>query len=222
MAEQGVGRKRGEHRTTEESRRKILDSALKLAETKGFHGTTMAQLSKLSGMPAGSLYWHFSSKDNLFAVLFEEGVEARGASTGWWSLDSKESIREHLERFIGVRTGTLSPRDGIWRIGLILALEQSLDSPEARAMFMQIRGWLNGRICEWWTHVLGAEVVAYDPRLPQRLTNLMIATIDGYVISEHAGEGWDMAEMGQLLVDVLAGAAEHATKAAAASAGSPA
>jgi AcrR family transcriptional regulator len=38
---------------------------------QGFHGTTMRQISKESGMALGSLYTYFSGKDELFKAVFE-------------------------------------------------------------------------------------------------------------------------------------------------------
>lgn len=203
MAKQGVERKRGEHRTTEETRRKILDSALKLAQDKGFHGTTMSLISKSSGMPAGSLYWHFENKDNLFSALLERGVQERGEGTGWWDVSTGESIREHLTRFILVRTSTLNPSNGFWRIGLILSLERSLESPDARAQFLSIRHSLNANMSNWWRQMVGEATVEMDPGLPERLAAFTMATIDGFVVSETAGETWDMDELGRTLVDTL-------------------
>lgn len=196
-------RKPGEHRTTEESRRKILDSALALANERGFHGTTMSLISKSSGMPAGSLYWHFENKDNLFSALLDRGIQERGEGEDWWDVSTGESIREHLTRFILVRTGTLNPSNGFWRIGLILSLERSLESPDARAQFLSIRNNLNAAMSGWWRQMLGEATVAMDPRLPERLSTFTMATIDGFVISETAGETWDMDELGQTLVDTL-------------------
>jgi AcrR family transcriptional regulator len=204
------GRKRGEHRTTEDSRRRILDSALELAQEKGLAGTTMALLSKRSGMPAGSLYWHFEGKDNLFAALLDRGIKERSEGVGWWEYDATETIRDHLTRFVEVRTNTLTPSGGIWRIGMILALEKSLDSPEARETFFRIRRWLEERISSWWAQVLGEATVTAEPGLPRRLTTFMMATIDGFVISENAAEDWDMEDLGQTLVEVLATMAETA------------
>lgn len=203
MPSKTAKRKPGEHRTTEESRRKILDSALELANERGFHGTTMSLISKSSGMPAGSLYWHFENKDNLFSALLERGIRERGEGTGWWDVSTGESIREHLTRFILVRTGTLNPSNGFWRIGLILSLERSLESPDARAQFLTIRNSLNSTISNWWRQMLGEATVALDPGLPERLSAFTIATIDGFVISETAGETWDMDELGKTLVDTL-------------------
>lgn len=53
------------------SRQQIVSAAHRLFLTQGFHGTTMRQIAKESGMALGSLYNHFADKDNLFKAVFE-------------------------------------------------------------------------------------------------------------------------------------------------------
>lgn len=53
------------------SRKQIVAAAHRLFLEQGFHGTTMRQISKESGMALGSLYTHFPSKEDLFSAVFE-------------------------------------------------------------------------------------------------------------------------------------------------------
>ncbi len=48
------------------TKEKILDAALKLFSGKGYHETSMAEIAEEAGLGKGTLYWHFSSKDELF------------------------------------------------------------------------------------------------------------------------------------------------------------
>ena len=57
-----------------ESRRKIVDAAAALMAERGFAGTSIAAVSKRSGLPSGSIYWHFESKEALLAEVVEEGA----------------------------------------------------------------------------------------------------------------------------------------------------
>lgn len=78
------------------TKRAILDAALELAATRGITGTTMDDVAELAGVAKGSLYYNFSSKDQLFEALLEEGVgsladalrEARGESVGWAAIEA--------------------------------------------------------------------------------------------------------------------------------------
>ena len=53
------------------SRQQIISAAHRLFLEQGFHGTTMRQIAKESGMALGSLYNHFNDKDDLFRAVFE-------------------------------------------------------------------------------------------------------------------------------------------------------
>jgi AcrR family transcriptional regulator len=53
------------------SRAQIVAASHRLFLAQGFHGTTMRQIAKQSGMALGSLYNHFTDKDDLFRAVFE-------------------------------------------------------------------------------------------------------------------------------------------------------
>src|SRR5699024_11025862 len=49
------------------SRQKILEAAAAVAGERGYDGTTIALVSRESGLSASSIYWHFADKDALLA-----------------------------------------------------------------------------------------------------------------------------------------------------------
>jgi AcrR family transcriptional regulator len=53
-------------------RRLILEAALTLFSEQGFHGTSMALLAKTAGLPVGTIYRHFTSKEELIHALYSE------------------------------------------------------------------------------------------------------------------------------------------------------
>ena len=55
----------------EQSRQRILDAATELATERGYEGTTISLVSKKSGLPPTSIYWHFTDKDDLIAAVIE-------------------------------------------------------------------------------------------------------------------------------------------------------
>jgi len=56
-------------------REKIFDAAALLFVEKGFGSTSIRDIAKATGMLPGSLYYHFSSKEDLLTAVFEEGVK---------------------------------------------------------------------------------------------------------------------------------------------------
>lgn len=53
------------------SHAQIIAASHRLFLEQGFHGTTMRQIARESGMALGSLYNHFKDKDDLFRAVFE-------------------------------------------------------------------------------------------------------------------------------------------------------
>jgi len=54
------------------TRRQILEAAQRVFSEKGYHGASMDDVARASGTSKGALYFHFSSKEELFHALVEE------------------------------------------------------------------------------------------------------------------------------------------------------
>lgn len=54
-----------------ESRIKILAAATRLFGRKGYHASTIENITKDAGISRGALYWHFSSKSEVLAAVVE-------------------------------------------------------------------------------------------------------------------------------------------------------
>ncbi len=78
-------------------RQPLLDAAAALFRTRGFHAVTMREIAREAGMLAGSVYYYFSSKDDLLVSVYEEGVRritervaeaCQDAETPWAKLEA--------------------------------------------------------------------------------------------------------------------------------------
>jgi TetR/AcrR family transcriptional regulator, cholesterol catabolism regulator len=56
-------------------RERILDAAAALFVESGYEATSLRRLAELAGIKAGSLYYHFESKDDLLTAVLRRGVE---------------------------------------------------------------------------------------------------------------------------------------------------
>lgn len=56
------------------SRARILDAAAKTFRQKGYAATTVIEIAKAADMQAGSLYYHFRSKDELLEEVLDLGM----------------------------------------------------------------------------------------------------------------------------------------------------
>lgn len=57
---------------TRNTKRDILQAALELFAEKGYHNTSMSAIADHAGVGKGTLYWYFSSKEELFQMLILE------------------------------------------------------------------------------------------------------------------------------------------------------
>lgn len=57
-----------------EMRQRVLDAAAKLFRDKGYAATTVREVAECCGIRAASLYYHFPSKDDILAEVFDYGV----------------------------------------------------------------------------------------------------------------------------------------------------
>lgn len=57
-----------------DSKRKLVKAAIKLFARNGYHKTTMDMIAQEAELSKGSLYWYFSSKDDLLKGIIELAV----------------------------------------------------------------------------------------------------------------------------------------------------
>ena len=65
---------RGEQTKSERTRQRILDAAAEVLAERGYEGR-LADIAARAGMQAGSLYYHFASRDELVAEILRLGIE---------------------------------------------------------------------------------------------------------------------------------------------------
>ncbi len=51
---------------------RILIQAMRIFLEKGYHGTSIDDITRAAGLTKGALYWHFSSKEDLLKRIVEE------------------------------------------------------------------------------------------------------------------------------------------------------
>lgn len=57
------------------TKRKIFEASMKLFAEKGYDGTSIEEITETVGVAKGTLYYHFSSKEEIFNFLIEEGIK---------------------------------------------------------------------------------------------------------------------------------------------------
>ncbi len=65
----------GTERKSERTRRRILDAAAKVFRARGYAGARLADIAAEAGMQAGSLYYHFDSREALVEEVMRAGSQ---------------------------------------------------------------------------------------------------------------------------------------------------
>ena len=58
---------------SERTREGILSAAARLFRYEGYHATTMRDIAQEAGIEAGSIYYHFQSKDQILSDVLDLG-----------------------------------------------------------------------------------------------------------------------------------------------------
>jgi AcrR family transcriptional regulator len=189
------------HQQGIESRQRILDAALTIAAERGYDGTTIALVTKETGLPASSVYWHFKNKDQLLAETLDYSYRKWRAGTPTWSGgvdrdDAAGAVRERLQR--AAQAIVESPE--FWRLGLMLALENRPVEPLARTRYLQVREETRAAIEAWWRELLVTEGLPAGSDVPQRVARFHLAFMDGLFLGLRSRAGWDR----ERIVDIVA------------------
>jgi TetR/AcrR family transcriptional regulator, cholesterol catabolism regulator len=91
------------------SRQQILAVAATLFCARGYAGTSLRDIAAAVGMKAGSLYYHFTSKEELAAEVLRTGVERVHQAVGnrLRALGESASLRDKIEGAIAAHLETL-------------------------------------------------------------------------------------------------------------------
>lgn len=172
--------------TMSKTKRAILDAALALSDQSGISGTTMDDVAVRAGVAKGSLYYNFSSKDQLFEALLDDGLatlagslrEAKGALQGTVAILAL--VDRTLDRITDNRAmakllvAELFRTDRAWKeslvpvrseiIGVYAEALAEIDGGEAPAAAITASA-LFGAVL-----VAGLEWVVFEPERPRAVT----------------------------------------------------
>jgi AcrR family transcriptional regulator len=167
----------------EQSRQRILDAATEVATERGYEGTTISLVSKKSGLPPTSIYWHFADKDDLIAAVIERSfLRWMGALDLPGGDGGNEARARAIELGTQVAKALLDAPDFL-RLGLMLALERRPVEPRAREMFLQVRADAFRRFSE----IVRDIAPELDDESVQLITTYALAGADGLFIAKEVG-----------------------------------
>lgn len=81
------------------TKRKIFETSMKLFAEKGYDATSIEEITSVVGVAKGTLYYHFSSKEEIFNFLVDEGMKLLQNSISI-KINQKNSSVEKLKSVI--------------------------------------------------------------------------------------------------------------------------
>lgn len=108
------------------SRDLILDAAEGLLATRGYTGTSIAAVCKASGLPTGSVYWHFGNKAGVALAVMQRGARAFFARMPR-AAELEGSPAERLCNFFEAASKAIVANPAFFRLELALNLESHAD-----------------------------------------------------------------------------------------------
>ncbi|MFP8886732.1 TetR/AcrR family transcriptional regulator [Streptomyces mangrovi] len=192
---QGNGTKGTRQARSDRSREQILRAALDLALEHGYQGTTMAAVSTESGLPVGSVYWHFKSKEQLFVALLEHCYEV------WTRIHSgPDGLRRKLSRGIAGLSGAdpeqYTKEEALLKAAAVWALSRQLgglgEDSEVRAAYLRMREEMFKVDVQRLTESIPAEVAERFPDMATKLTVLSLAFTDGFYVHANSDVHLDL------------------------------
>ncbi|MFA7637736.1 MAG: TetR/AcrR family transcriptional regulator [Parvibaculum sp.] len=187
-----------------QSRRQILDAALDLMSERGYAATSISAISKKSGLPASSIYWHFESKEGLLAAVLEDGATS--------FVDSLPKFEELTgtpeERLTTVSKGLargLAQGPRFLRLLLVMGLESGGEILPTLGSIRSIRQ----RIIERTARSMEATILpdGYSTREKRRLANRLalfsMVVVDGAYIAHQIDPSVDLEGLFELQLNTL-------------------
>lgn len=150
---------------SEATRRKILDAAAKTFRKQGYAGTRLSDIADAAAMRAGSIYYHFESKEQLLDQVLEIGIRrvfdavVREVEALPPDATHRQVLRTAIEAHL-----TMLLRHGDYTSANIRLFDQVPDDVHDR----QVR--LRAAYDDFWRKLLGAAQQAHEIRADTDLT----------------------------------------------------
>jgi len=167
-----------------EARRRIVDAAAALMAERGFAGTSIAAVSQRSGLPSGSIYWHFESKEALLAAVVEEG--ARRWFDALPRIDSLPADpAERTAALFDAVDASLESHPEFLRLLLLIALERRDVDPTSLAVIRRVRELALERIRRMLVFLLTPLKLRNTQTLADEFARLVLVVADGAFVAQH-------------------------------------
>jgi AcrR family transcriptional regulator len=182
-----------------ESRRRIIDAAAALMAERGYAGTSISAVSRRSGLPAGSIYWHFASKQALLGAVVEEGA-ARWFDALLGPEQLPSSPPERVQALLEAAAASLEEHPEFLRLLFLIALERREVDADSLAAIRRARELALERLRETLGTLLAPPGGRRGAKLAREFAVLALCVADGALIAHLVDpEGTDVRALFDLL-----------------------
>jgi AcrR family transcriptional regulator len=170
----------------EETRAKILDTALRLFRERGFDRTTMRDVATEAGVATGAAYYYFRSKEELvMAFYLRTAEEARDEFAA--ALASTKDLRKRLRALIEIKLRQFEDHRSL----LTALLKAGVDPRDPLSPFGKETAEVRDDAVQWFARAIeGADVsIPKDvaPYLPRLFWLYHMGIIYFWIIDESPG-----------------------------------
>ncbi|MBL4666439.1 MAG: TetR/AcrR family transcriptional regulator [Sneathiella sp.] len=116
-------------------RQELMAAAAHLFNQRGYDATSMRDIAREAGMLAGSMYYHFPSKDDLIIATYEEGTRLISKAL----VEATEGCDDPWERLFKAASAHMSTLFGGNNFSILLCGDISRAAPALRIRLVEIR-----------------------------------------------------------------------------------
>ena len=151
----------------EQTRARILKSALDLFLANGYEGTTMRAIAKAAGLSLGSTYYYFKSKENLIQAFYAQTHREHLAS-----VNQLEGVKDFKSRLALVMRAKIDTSMPYHRFAGVL-FRTAADPRSALNPFGEESGALREEATELFAQVVDGSTGRFSKVLRAELPNLL-------------------------------------------------
>ena len=159
--------------TSEDNRRKIIETAMAIISKKGVDKTSLAEISKASGLSKGTLYYYYASKNDLIFDMADLHMER--ITTALFSMIEKKHTLSWENMFTAF-FDTLLSSEARSRLHLYLVREAISGNESLKKRFQQT-------YCQWFGLVDEAyqKMPGSQTKIPFK-SKFLVAVVDGFIL----------------------------------------
>lgn len=194
-------RSEGGYARGDETRRRIIDAAIRLFGERGFEGASTREIARAAGVNAPALQYYFEGKEGVYRACAQHIAESAAAHFGpalrhaQTLLDDPDTpqaaLAEAFDVFLDALADHLLVAEDAQHRRLFMAHEQVGHGPSV--LFEQMNQILRPHLGQ-----IGAQLVARLTGLPERdpLTAIRVMTLIGQVMVFHTNQRSFVTKMG--------------------------